>query len=308
MKLAPIVIYTYNRPRHLLRTLNSLKKNDLSIKSDIYFFCDGPKNKNKSELKKINTIKKIIRNLKGFKKINFTFNKKNIGLKKNILNGITQILKKNKDVIVLEDDIIVSKFFLEYMNQSLNFYKNKKKVWHVSGWNYNLKLKNIKQKDENTFFIKNMNCWGWATWSDRWKKIIIDPDFIIKKMNNKKIHDFNLSNVLNNWSQLIRNKEKQLDTWAIFWNATIFLNNGLCLNPTISMTKNIGLDGSGVNSSVEPLDKKEFSKSNSFLFSKKIKENINLRNEIIRHMKIKNKKNRLKDLKNKFLSTFGVCK
>ena len=127
-------------------------------------------------------------------------------------------------------------------------------------------------------------------------------------MNNKKIHDFNLSNVLNNWSQLIRNKEKQLDTWAIFWNATIFLNNGLCLNPTISMTKNIGLDGSGVNSSVEPLDKKEFSKSNSFLFSKKIKENINLRNEIIRHMIIKNKKNRLKDLKNKFLSTFGVCK
>ena len=37
------------------------------------------------------------------------------------------------------------------------------------------------------------------------------------------INKFDLSNSLNNWSQLLRNKNKKLKTWAIFWNATIFI-------------------------------------------------------------------------------------
>jgi len=304
MKFAPIIIFSYNRPKHLKKTLCYLKKNILSKKSEIFFFSDGPKSKNKKDLKKINSVKKIIKNTNGFKKKNFIFHKKNIGLKKNILGGVSHVLKKYPHAIVLEDDIIVGKYFLDYMNQGLNFYKNKKKIWHISGWNYDFKIYGTDFQNYNTFFTKNMNCWGWATWKNRWKRIITDPDFFIKKMNNKKIYDFNFSNSLNNWSQLMRNKKNKLNTWAIFWNATIFYHNGLCLNPVKSLVKNIGFDGSGENSFPQQDDKSKISNTKNFLFSKKLKENFDLRDKIIFHMKQRNKKEKWNYIKKKILSIF----
>ena len=45
MKLSPIVFFGYNRPYHTLKSLNSIKANKLSSKTNIYIFIDGPKNK-----------------------------------------------------------------------------------------------------------------------------------------------------------------------------------------------------------------------------------------------------------------------
>jgi hypothetical protein len=300
MELAPIIIFSYNRPSHLKKTLNSLKKNKLSKKSKVYFFSDGPKTKNLTELKKINLVRKIIKNTKNFKCKEFFFHKKNVGLKKNILNGVTKILKKHKKVIILEDDIIVTKYFLDFMNQSLSFYTNKKKIWHISGWNYDLGLKREHRNDKDAFFIKNMNCWGWGTWRNRWDKLIVDPNFFYKKMNKKDIENFNLSNSINNWSQLMRNKNKTLKTWAIYWNATIFYYKGLCLNPKISMINNIGMDGSGTNSIVEKIKIQKLSKIKNFNLPTFIKEDLKLRGKIISHMN----KRKWQNLRMKVLSFF----
>ena len=290
MKLAPIVVFTYNRPEHLTKTLKSLKKNELASKSNIYFFSDGAKNTDdKVEKKQIERVKKIIQNLKGFKKKKVFYHNKNIGLKKNIIFGISLILKKYKKIIVIEDDIQVGKNFLNYMNLALEKYKKTKKVWHISGWNYNLYNNKLKN-NYDAFFIRNMNCWGWGTWENRWKKIIFNPSFFIKKIRKKDIFSFNLSNSLNNWSQIIRNKNNELNTWAIFWNATIFYHRGLCLNPNKSLTRNIGLDGSGTNCSQEKVKNFQISKVKKFNFPKIIEENTLIRNLIIENETHVNKK------------------
>ena len=299
MKLAPIVIFCYNRPYHLKKTLNSLKKNKLSKQSVVWFFSDGHKQEDKKNEKLVNSVRSIIKNTNGFKKKKIIFHQDNIGLKKNILNGVSRVLKKYKKVIVLEDDIEVSVFFLKYMNDSLNKYQKKRKVWHISGWNYDINFKNNK---EEVFFIKNMNCWGWGTWQDRWKKIIIKPDFFIKKFDTQMINRFDLSNSLNNWSQLLRNKNKRLKTWAIFWNATIFYNNGLCLNPLKSLTRNIGLDGSGTNSSKIYKKKKNLSQLKEFNYPNKLEENLIIKKEIIQSFEKKHILKPFKTIKGKIKS------
>ena len=40
-KLAPIVVFTYNRPNHTQRTVESLLKNPLANKSDLIIFSDA---------------------------------------------------------------------------------------------------------------------------------------------------------------------------------------------------------------------------------------------------------------------------
>jgi len=134
------------------------------------------------------------------------------------------------------------------MNKALDYYENEKKVWHINGSNYPIKTSGL----EDIFFWRAMGCWGWATWKDRWKYFEKDVDKLINMFSRKDIYRFNLNNATEMWDQVIANKEDKINTWAIFWYATIFKNDGLCLNPTITFIKNIGLDGSGVHCGINP--------------------------------------------------------
>jgi hypothetical protein len=63
-------------------------------------------------------------------------NAKNWGLAASIIDGVTNIVNQYGNIIVLEDDIVTSPYFLKFMNDALNFYANNPKVWHIAGWNH----------------------------------------------------------------------------------------------------------------------------------------------------------------------------
>jgi len=243
IKLSPVVIFCYQRIKKTKLLINSLLKNDESKDTILYIFSDGYiDNSDKFNVKKV---RKYISKLKGFKKIIIIERKKNLGLSNNIISGANYIFKKHNKAIFLEDDLLVSKNFLNFMNYSLDFYFSKKEVWHISGWNYNIDISNEKY---DGFLWRVMNCWGWATWRDRWKFFIKNPKLITNKWSKKKIKEFNLDNSYNFFSQITRNQENIINTWAVFWYASIFDNKGLCLNPKVSLTKNNGFDEFSSNS------------------------------------------------------------
>ena len=157
---------------------------------------------------------------------------------------MNQVINKTGAVIVLEDDIVTSPNFLNFMNDSLNYYKDKKKIWHINAHI----IFNDQKKPNSSFLWRLMNCWGWGTWKDRWQYFDNDIDKLLKRFSQNKKYEFNLENSHDFWIQVKENKAELRKTWAIFWYASIFLNRGLCLSPYFSYTKNIGLDGSGVNS------------------------------------------------------------
>ena len=270
MDLAPIALFVYNRPEILKKSIYSLKKNKLVEKSMIYIFSDGAKKNSKDKIL-VNEVRKIINNTKNLNIKKVIFHKNNIGLKRNIISGINFVLKKNKKIIVLEDDIYLSPNFLKYMNRSLDFIKKEKNIWHVSAWNYPIKLK--KKNLNDVFLWQNMNCWGWGTHRKYWKKINLDSKFFIKNLSKKNISDFNLNNTLNNWSQLQRNYKKKINTWAIFWNATIFWNNAFCLNPARSYTVNIGFESDSTHTKKKIFNQSYLNKSSRVDFNINEKKN-----------------------------------
>lgn len=269
-KYSPVVIFSYNRIDNIKKLLKSLNRNFEFKKSDLYIFQDNYRNlddKNKV-INVINYLKKL--RLK--KKFNLVIREKNFGLAKNIIQGVSQVLKKNSSAIFLEDDLIVSKNFLKFMNLNLIYYKNQKKVWHISGWNYNVNF-NI---EEDAYFTRGMNCWGWGTWRDRWKYFEKKPNVIIKSWNKDKIFRFNFDNSINFFSQIVRNQNKDINTWAIFWYAVIFIKNGLCLNPVKSLVKNTGIGNSATHTrSIEKIFNSKLNISNikKYKLPKKIDEN-----------------------------------
>ena len=287
---APIVIFTYKKYSSLKKLIESIKKNKTYKYHKLYIFSDAPKIKN--EIKKIKRVRDYINKIQGFKKKKIILRKKNFGLALNITSGISEILKNEKLAIFLEDDLIVSRNFLNYMNLNLSKYQKNKKVWHVSGFNFNLKI----NSKETQFFTRVANCWGWATWSNRWKYFKKNPDEILNKWSKKKIEEFNFDDTYNFFSQIQRNQNKTLNSWAIFWYSTIFNKRGLCINPIKSMTKNIGIGKSAtntnkiekiLNSSVNNIDYK-------IIFPKIIKENEKIFKLLKKSFKSLYNKNRLK--------------
>lgn len=241
MPLAPIVLFVYNRPWHTRQTVEALQKNALASRSELFIYSDAPKNEDAE--KSVKEVRDYITTIYGFKKVTIIERDKNWGLADSIIDGVTKIVNEYGKVIVLEDDLVTSPYFLKFMNEALEFYEDEKKVWHISGWNYPIRTDGI----DSTFLWRTMNCWGWATWADRWQHYEKDVDKIMREFSQEEIRKFNLDGAENFWAQILANKEGKGDTWAIFWYATIFKSHGLCLNPSQTFVENIGHDGSGVH-------------------------------------------------------------
>jgi hypothetical protein len=241
MSLAPIVLFVYNRPWHTQKTVESLQKNELSEQSDLIVYSDAAKND--EAIKSVEEVRSYIKSVDGFKKITIIEREKNWGLADSIIDGVTNIVNKYGKIIVLEDDIVTSPVFLQFMNQSLDFYEQEKKVWHISGWNYPIETEYLS----DVFMWRIMNCWGWATWANRWQYFEKKPEGLIENWTTKEKHQFDLDGSGLFWNQVLANHTGKINTWAIFWYATIFQRNGLCLNPAVSFVDNIGHDGTGVH-------------------------------------------------------------
>ena len=243
---SPIALFSFKRPHHTFLSIDALSKNKESIDSDLFVFIDGAKCP--SQLHLLDYVEKVALSFKNsFKSLNIIRSDINLGGARSQRSGVTSILQDHESVIVIEDDILVSPYFLSYINQGLSTYKNNEKVWHINGFCYPIKY-DLKE----CFFSRLMFCWGWATWKDRWFRYINDslyhdPYYLKDIYNNKMRNEFNLSSKVNfYWSQIESNLNGGI-TWDIFWYSYIFLNKGLCLTPSISLTRNIGHDGSGVH-------------------------------------------------------------
>lgn len=241
--LAPIVLFVYNRLWHTRQTVEALKRNELAYDSELYIFADGPKiDANAEQRNNIRLVREFIHSIDGFKSIKIIEAPTNKGLANSIIEGVTEIVNKYGKIIVLEDDIVTHPFFLSFMNNTLDIYKEEERVMQISAYMYPIRHNNLP----DTFFYQAASCWGWATWERAWRHFINDPSFLYNEIKKRGLQNIlNINNIHNYEEQLVANINGALKTWFIKWNASIIIANGLTLYPKYTLVKNIGFDGTG---------------------------------------------------------------
>jgi len=206
-----LAIFGYNRPDHLRKCLEAVKRNK---QIDTFIFLDGGYT---NEV--VDTVIELCKEQPG----RFLFaSKKHRGCAKAIYSGIDEILLSFDSIIVVEDDIIISDNFIDYMLKGLEFYKDKKDIGSLTGY--------AMVENKECFSTKRFTGWGWATWKDRWEKF------------NRNIEP------LDSWGDdfpvMLDNALKyKIDTWDAQFGAYHFMNNLKCICPPKSLTKNIGSYG-----------------------------------------------------------------
>ena len=261
---APIVIFVYNRPRHTVKMLDSLLTNNELHKSLVTVYSDGPKND--EDKKNIEEVRRIVK--EKLPQAVIKNKEHNSGLAQSIIHGVTEQLQTHDRVIVIEDDLVFSKYFLRYMNNALDYYKNESRVMHVSAY-----VLPVHQILPSTFFYREPNSWAWGTWRSAWDYFEKDSrKLAIEIYKKKRINDFNQNYAGQYWEMLCKQHLGEIDSWAIRWYATLFKNKGLALYPGESLVHNIGFDGSGQHSPAN--HKYDVVLSNTMpIFSNDIREN-----------------------------------
>jgi hypothetical protein len=240
--LAPIAVFAFNRPTHLEKTLSALSENIGAKDSNLYLFVDGPRNS--EDLNLINACIKIGNGFsKNFKTLKLEQNQLNKGLANSIISGITLVLQSYPKVIVVEDDLVTSPYFLDFINRGLEQYQNQKAVASIHG--FVLPFTNPISKP---FFMKGADCWGWGTWTDRWELFNPDGQSLLDELRSKNlVYEFDLDGSYS-FSEMLENQiAGKNNSWAIRWHASMFLRNKLTLYPAQTYVENIGFDGSGTH-------------------------------------------------------------
>lgn len=238
-KLAPVLLFTYNRLDHTRQTVEALQRNVYADNTEVFVYSDAPKNEAAED--SVRAVRKYLHGVAGFKRVEIIERTENWGLARNIIDGVTNIVNEYGKVIVLEDDIVTSKYFLKYMNDALRIYCNEGKVQLISGYSY---IPNDCRRVD-AYFLPFTSCWGWATWKRVWRGFKRNPAELVKKYTKEEIKRFNLDGAHDFWSQVQMNADGRLFTWAIFLYELVYRNHGLCLYPPISLADNIGFDDSG---------------------------------------------------------------
>lgn len=245
MKLAPIGLFTYNRLDHTRQTVEALQKNDLAAKSELFIYSDGAKNSAGAE--SVQAVREYLKTISGFKNVEIIERDTNWGLADSIVDGVTNVVNKFGKVIVLEDDILTSPYFLQYMNNALDLYERDENVMHINGYSYPINTTDLP----STFFANPVSCWGWATWDDAWSALETDATTLLQKLTEKKkLRELDLDGSFRFSSTLRANIKGTQRTWAIKWYSSVLLRNGLALYPNKSLTQNIGQDGTGTHTGV----------------------------------------------------------
>lgn len=268
MAFAPIALFAYNRPAHLKRTLEALRACPLAEASALYVFSDAPKTP--EDHRAVDQVRELLRSIEGFARVKVTYREENLGLGQSIITGVTELCEAHGRVIVLEDDLVVARGFLVFMNQALDRYKDAPKVMQVSGYMFP-----IARAGElgNTFLCRVPASWGWGTWSRAWKCFDHDSEKLLTHLaHSSRQREFDVNGSFPYFDMLQQQVNGKMDVWGVRWYASMFLNGGLCLYPSQSLVLNIGMDGSGMHCGPSTVFDGRLSPKDHWQFTERIEE------------------------------------
>ena len=245
---APIVLFTYCRLANTKETIEHLQKNEEAKDSDLIIYSDAPKNEKAEEW--VRKTREYLHSIAGFNSVTVIEREKNLGLANSIVDGVTSVVNKYGRVIVLEDDLSVSPYFLKFMNEGLDRYENREDIISIHGYIYP-----VKETLPEAFLIKGADCWGWATWKRGWDLFNFDAASLynqIKDSHREKEFNFNYS--YGYMDMLNRQIDGSAGSWAVCWYASAFLKNKYTLYPGQSLVQLNDIKGVGSTHGSTPIE------------------------------------------------------
>ena len=261
--LAPVIIFNYNRPDHSLQVWEALSRNRYAADTELYLYCDGPKANASDEMRQ--RIAELHAQAKQyaidapkegkFKAVHAVCAEANKGLANSIIGGVSDVIAKHGRVIVLEDDLLTSPYFLKFMNTALDKYESYPAVFSVSANRPPVNKMAIPADYEYDVFVSLRSfSTGWATWKNKWERIDWSLDYLEDFLKHpEQIKAFNRGGD-DMTEMLCLQRDLKIDSWAIRYSFQHFYHHAVAILPCVPYVDNIGFDGTGIHSGNDERD------------------------------------------------------
>lgn len=239
---APIALFVFRRPEHTRRTLEHLRRNGEAAASPLHVFSDGPRNE--GERPAVEEVRRIVRAAEeGFASFEIHEAESNRGLAASVIAGVSEMVRRYGRVIVLEDDMECAPYFLRFMNEGLERLRDDERIASIHGY-----TTPMPETVPECFLRPGADCWGWATWERGWKLFNPDAAALLAELKRRKlIRKFDLQGGFPFSRMLADQAAGKVDSWAIRWQASVFLAGKYMLQSGRPLVRNIGGDGSGTH-------------------------------------------------------------
>lgn len=238
----PIALFTYNRPHHARQAIESLSRCKRFKECKLFIYCDGPNLPD--QIKNVIATRQVVKSFAKKLDADIIIQEKNIGLAHSIVYGVTDLCNRFGRVIVIEDDLLVSPSFIDYMLQALDRYQDEDNVYQISGFMFPVDC----PKHKDAFFLPFTTTWGWATWDRAWKKFDWNATGYQKIFSDKNVRKrFDLDGSYPYYDMLVDRFSGKNDSWGILWWYAVFSVWGLVLYPGRTLVCNKGFDGTGTH-------------------------------------------------------------
>lgn len=237
-----IILFIYDRPQCTRRVLESLKKN---LIDELYVFQDGiGENTNeKGWEQNIDIINKI-----DWCNVHYERNvQKQKCLDDQIVFGVNKVFEEKDEIIVIEDDCIISDDCIRFMKKCFDIYRNNNKIIDIGAYLEPINVPEYYSKSVIAAGIPSGQVWG--TWKNRWEEFKKDFSLIKRigdSMKNNKIFDscgYPVKKVLTDcWI---------LGTWDLWWSIFVLISKGISIRPKFNKVYNIGFENPGTHTSGE---------------------------------------------------------
>lgn len=242
MGFAPLAIFAFTRTETLRKVLTSLASCE-NLTGDGqrpgYAFVDGPRSD--ADRADIECTREQLERFRRdhFPHLQIIVRETNLGNTVNMPRGIEAVLEKHGRIIVVEDDVLVSRHFLTYMDAALERYRNDRKIWCVNAWR-NRFVKVPRSYPHDVYLTPRNMCWGWGTWRDRWQQVDFTmADWPMFKKDPDLLAKVDQVGIELKW-MLDRQYAGELHAWDVQCSFHMIQHGLYAVEPRLAMTKNIG--------------------------------------------------------------------
>jgi hypothetical protein len=233
--LAPIALFAFRRPWSTLQSLFALSRCPESGDSELTIYCDAPRSSKDQE--NVALVREIAHSRTWCGRTRVIERSANLGLARSIISGVGELCESHGRVIVLEDDLLVAKGFLAYMNAALERYADEPRVAQISGHQFPIGF-----PPGTSAFLPVTTSWGWGTWQRAWASFEEHPD--ISPLRSASVRwAFDQQGTYPYSGMLLDQMAGRGDSWAIRWNWSVFRSQKLILHPSCTLVRNIGFGG-----------------------------------------------------------------
>lgn len=236
----PVLFILFNRPDNAVKVFEQIQK---VRPAKLFVAIDGPRPNNNDDQIRTAECRELLTQINWPCELHTLIREKNLGCGPGVSSAISWFFEQEEMGIILEDDCVPAVSFFSYCRKMLFKYQHDRRVMHIAGTRWNEEY----PSQSSYFFSSISHIWGWATWRRAWKLYDFDmKNWPLYRDSDQLQTLFRQKSSINYWTVTLDRffYSDNKHTWDYQWQYTLFIHNGLAINPKSNLIKNIGINGS----------------------------------------------------------------